>query len=73
MAQRVSTNTSTLPELILAGRAGNQDAFTALFERYQVYAWSVAIRTTSNRTVAEEAVIDGFATALVPWIVCAMS
>jgi RNA polymerase sigma factor (sigma-70 family) len=64
MAQRVSTNTSTLPELILAGRAGNQDAFTALFERYQVYAWSVAIRTTSNRTVAEEAVIDGFATAL---------
>jgi RNA polymerase sigma factor (sigma-70 family) len=64
MAHLPSQDASSLENLVHAGRDGSQDAFTTLYDRYQLYAWSVALRTTTNRTVAEEAVVDGFAVAL---------
>ena len=54
---------STLPELIEAALAGDQLAFSTLFDRYRLYAWGVALRVTSNKANADDAVIDGFASA----------
>jgi RNA polymerase sigma factor (sigma-70 family) len=61
MANLSSLEPSGLEELVRAGCEGDEKAFTALYDRYQIYAWSVALRATSNRSLAEEAVVDGFA------------
>jgi RNA polymerase sigma-70 factor (ECF subfamily) len=52
-----------LHALVEAGVGGDDRAFSMLFDRYRLYAWGVALRVTSNRSNAEEAVIDGFASA----------
>jgi len=54
---------SVLADLVSAGLRGEQLAYSDLYGRYRLYAWGVALRVTRNRTTAEEAVIDGFASA----------
>ena len=55
---------TALRRLVLAGSNGDQEALTILFDHFQLYAWSVALRATRNRSIAEDAVLDGFAVAL---------
>ena len=52
---------SSLHDLVADAIDGDQSAYRTLFERYKAYAWGVALRTTADRGVAEEAVVDGFA------------
>ena len=52
-----------ISDLVARAINGDEDAFSKLFERYKAYAWSVALRTTSDPNLAEEAVIAGFAAA----------
>ncbi len=59
-----SEDAVALRSLVLAGRNGDEQALTVLFDHFQLYAWSVALRATRNRTIAEDAVLDGFAVAL---------
>jgi RNA polymerase sigma factor (sigma-70 family) len=60
---QISNTADNVRELVASAISGDERAFNALYERYRTYAWGVALRTTGNVALAEEAVVDGFASA----------
>ncbi|HEY3941295.1 MAG TPA: sigma-70 family RNA polymerase sigma factor [Acidimicrobiales bacterium] len=54
---------ATLAECVEAAQRGDQHAFTELFDRHRSFAWSVARSVTRSHAAAEEATVDGFASA----------
>ena len=54
---------ATVAECVEAARAGDQRAYAELFDRYRRFAWGVARSVTRSHQAAEEATVDGFASA----------